>query len=184
MTPLDPNDNDGAPVDFTAIRNLYSTDSAAKGIFDYFGKCKKNKRETSVARLHGMLLREGGDLTSPQVSQILRKLAGLNCGDFKIGRRGKPTRIEWKVKLVSLGQYASGQTTVLQNLDPETSEDDDEPVTEEQLSDSDHMNVTYPLRLDLMVGLSLPKNFTQKEANRLADFIRTLPFGDERVEAP
>ena len=44
------------------------------------------------------------------------------------------------------------------------------------------MTVAYPLRVDLMTEFSLPKNLTQKEANRLADFIRTLPFGENHSD--
>ena len=33
-----------------------------------------------------------------------------------------------------------------------------------------------------MVGLSLPKNLTQKVGKSLADFIKTLLFGDERSD--
>ena len=37
---------------------------------------------------------------------------------------------------------------------------------------------SFQLRPDASIALELPSDLTQLEARRLAEFIRTLPFGD------
>jgi hypothetical protein len=44
------------------------------------------------------------------------------------------------------------------------------------------MDLTYPLRVDLIIQLQLPKDITVTEANRLSAFIRSIPF--KREEKP
>ena len=84
----------------------------------------------------------------------------------------------WSVGIVSLGQVASGKATAVQEIDTVSVEEESAP-SDNKAVEHDLMDVSYPLRKELMVRFSLPKNLTQKEANRLADFIKTLPFGDE-----
>jgi len=164
------------PVNIAELKRLYATNEAAHEILNYFAGRKNNKAETTVDRLHAVLVSEGHTLTRGELIDALRQMAALQCGEFKAGRKGHPTRMVWNVGIVSLGQVASGQATIVTEIDNGIVEEDE---GEKHLADCDSMTVTYPLRPELMVGLSLPKNLTQKEANRLADFIKTLPFGDE-----
>lgn len=39
-----------------------------------------------------------------------------------------------------------------------------------------YMEVTYPLRTDLNCSIKIPKNITKEEAQRLAEFVKTLYF--------
>lgn len=41
---------------------------------------------------------------------------------------------------------------------------------------SDYMDITYPLRTDLNCTITIPKNITKEEAERLGDFVKTLHF--------
>ncbi len=181
MTNLIENNGNGIHVDLVELKRLYATSETAKKILNYFAGRKNNKNETTVDRLHGVLVAEGHEVTRGQLIDALRQLAELGCGEFKTGRKGWPTRMVWSVGIVSLGQVASGQATAVQEIDDVSTDEEEVPVAAKAV-EHDQMNVSYPLRPELMVGLSLPKNLTQKEANRLADFIKTLPFGDERSE--
>lgn len=48
--------------------------------------------------------------------------------------------------------------------------------SEDLQSVSDYMDITYPLRTDLNCTITIPKNITKEEAERLGDFVKTLHF--------
>lgn len=48
--------------------------------------------------------------------------------------------------------------------------------SEELQSVSDYMDISYPLRTDLNCTLTIPKNITKEEADRLGEFVKTLYF--------
>jgi hypothetical protein len=172
----------GTHIDMGGIKRLCFMNGTVRRILNYFSGCKINKKETTVDRLHEVLVAERHHVTRVQLIEALRQLAALNCGEFKTGRKGHPTRMIWSVNIVSLGQVASGHATAVKDIDNSGSPQEDSPSQDES-SEHDLLNVSYPLRPELVVSFSLPKSITQKEANRLADFIRTLPFGDEPSQA-
>src|ERR1043166_2941458 len=103
-------------IDLNAIRQLYATNRAAKRAFDYFATKKRNKRSTTVDRLHAVLVSQGHKVSYTEVRNFLRELADLKCGEYKMGRRGWPSRLQWSVGLVSLGQAAAGQRSEVTGL--------------------------------------------------------------------
>lgn len=50
------------------------------------------------------------------------------------------------------------------------------PESQSQNSDDSFVTVDYPLRLDIMAKVTVPKNITKTESERLGDFIKTLYF--------
>ena len=89
----------------------------------------------------------------------LKAMDVTGCGRFRTGRRGLPSRFEWTPAAVSLarGVAEAGQTNA--------------PTAATNL-----ISHPYRLRRSLTVSVSLPEDLTEREANRLADFIRTLAF--------
>lgn len=165
-------------IDMQAIKRLYAEDSVAKAAFEYFAVRQRNGSLTKVNRLLGVLLNDGHKASYVQVRDFLRKLGELGCGVYVIGRRGQPSRLIWRVGMVSLGQAAAGQSAQVEQLTEEEVADASDEV-EEAPNDAlspDDMKLSYPLRRDRHVDLILPKDITSIEAQRLSDFIKTLQF--------
>lgn len=114
---------------------------------------------------------------------FLKQLGDAGCGQFVTGRRGQPTRIEWaECGAIPIAKAFINARTQPQpdpampdvntladchwNASPAAS-----PVTSAKL----HPH-TFLLRPELSVRVELPLNLTKEEANRFADFIRTIPF--------
>src|SRR2546428_416580 len=109
--------NNGGNTD--AIKKLYATNPAAKVAFDYFATRQRNKRATTVKRLHAVLVAQGHDVSYNETRDFLRELAKLKCGEYKMGRKGWDSRLEWSVGLASLGQVAAGQRAEVTKLTEE-----------------------------------------------------------------
>jgi len=109
---------------------------------------------------------------------VLKQLQELGVGQFITGRRGQPSRFEWFVAMISVGKAAKGDEEIA--IEPL---DDIEPLEEIELNDTEPMEGSirhrYKLRQDYEVIFDFPIDLSTKEAGRLADFIRTLPFDEE-----
>ncbi len=172
------------PGSLDKVRQMYAENSVAKAAFDYFATCKNNKRTTTVDRLLQVLQGRGNHVSYTEVKNLLRELARLGCGEYVIGRRGHPSRLEWTVGLVSLGQVASGRRSQVEEFVDEGSDQQDaDPDERAAVQLPADMKVSYPLRPDRNVEIILPKDLTGREAHRLAEFIKTLPFDDVGVAA-
>ena len=166
-------------VDLAPIRKIYATDPVAKASFDLFATRQRNQRTTTVERLRVLLVMEGQNVSDAEVRHFLQRLAYLGCGQFKVGRRGQPSRMEWKVRIISLGRAAADSRAELEALTEDEMNDGIgdpmEPTSDSIDAKSSEWKVRYPLRQDHNIELLLPKNLTSKEVQRLADFIKTLP---------
>ena len=165
------------------IRRLYAENITAKAAFDYFASCKNNKRSTTVDRLLQVIQARGTRASYGEVKEVLMELARLRCGKYVIGRRGHQSRIEWSVGLVSLGQAAAGNRLQIEKFVEEGVEQQEAEDTETAVEQMSDMKVSYPLRHDRNVELILPKNLSAREAHRLSEFIKTLPFDGDGAAA-
>jgi hypothetical protein len=75
---------------------------------------------------------------------------------------------------VLFAQPFKGQTFRLSNMGDET----EEKLTGCMLfhTETSDIRVIYPLRIDRHIEFLIPKDLTTREAQRLSDFIKTLPF--------
>ena len=109
---------------------------------------------------------------------FLKRLADLGCGKFRAGRRGHATRIVWNeygaIEMAKVFVAVSvGQTP--QESPVETSLP--LPTLSHGESDAHRLHRhTFLLRPEFTVAIDLPLDLTNEEANRLADFIRSIPF--------
>lgn len=106
-----------------AIRRLYRADSAAQALFDWTASRTRDATATSLDRLSNKL-----NLTRGDAVALARSLEKAGCGQFVVGRRGQPSRFEWKYSCISLGQAAAGEDVKL-----EAAEDPLPEIEEEQL---------------------------------------------------
>jgi hypothetical protein len=145
------------------LRALYNASSPAAKMLDNFANRRRDRKITEVDRLGEVF----PDLARADIIDVLKKLDECGFGRFVVGRRGAASRFEWSVPLRSVGRAASGQGTVETEFGKP---DEDDPAPHVIRHD-------YRLRPDFTAQVSLPEDLTAREAERLADFVRTLPFG-------
>lgn len=167
MPPLEEN-----KVDIKALKRLYANSAVAKAAMDYFASRQYNSGSTKVDRLERTLAQAEYEFPRRDVIGFLRQLEGLGCGTFVIGRRGQPSRFEWGVQMISVAKASKGEEQAIKRLDPVEvpREEDEEDVP------AGTLRHPYRLRPELTISLDLPSDLTMKEAARLAEFIKTLPF--------
>lgn len=163
----------GKVIDLKRLQILYSGSSVNKEAFDHFASRLNNSRETKVERLQDLLRFKGIEASRKEIIELFRGLEEANCGEFVTGRHGHSSRFAWSVSLVDVGQAAAGETA---SVDPLT-ESDRQAEDPEEVS-ANLLPHRFVLRPGIEVSLPLPRDLTKVEATRLADFVRTLPFGD------
>jgi len=167
---------DPAVVNIEDLRELYSDSTVAQVILNYFATRQRNKNETTVDRLQQALEAEGKNISRREAVDFFKRLERLGCGKFLAGRRGRKSRFQWKVPSVSVGQAARGTTATIEAIPDATQAPDTEPALAAVCLVLTH---TFQLRPDYQVRIELPPDITNKEAARLAEFIRALPFERE-----
>jgi len=113
-----------------------------------------------------------------EVVQLFKQIDEIGLGSFRTGRRGKESRIEWNGHIKNyLSELDAGKekplvTQAEEELPhPHREEPLAHPLTKER-----SIAHIYWLRSDYSVELTLPINFTAKEATRFAEFVRSLPL--------
>ena len=155
-------------VDLDGVRRLYGGDEAAQALLDHLAGRERDRRVTPVDRLLVNVAREGTVLSRGELIRVLRLLEELGCGRFVPGRRGHKSRFEWEASLVSVGQVAAGEAEEFEDAPEDTGINDE----------VDLIGHSFQLRRDLPVEIELPADLTASEADRLASFIKTIPFGE------
>jgi DNA-binding MarR family transcriptional regulator len=152
------------------VRNLMDRNDVSKAFLERLANRTRSSRFTTVE--HVIRFTRG---TRKDVVELFKSLEELGLGAFIPGRRGGQSRFEWHVRLTDVGQAAIGEVEEIeQATEHELEEEDEEDEEEEGM-----VSHEYTLRPGAKVEFSLPSNLTQKEADRLAMFIKTLPFTDE-----
>lgn len=93
------------------LRKLYKQTAPVPyaPIFDFFaGNRKRNRSNTTVDSLIKALIAVDVHTTRPAIIQFFRDLQAAGVGQFKIGRQGAMTRIEWAYPLKDVGLAAQG----------------------------------------------------------------------------
>ncbi len=163
--------------DLESLKKLYATNLSAKAVLDEFASRQRNQQKTTLEQLLTRLRNKGSAIAKKDVIDVLRKLEEYGYGSFRNGRRGHPTRFEWKYDLVSVGKAAAGGTQSVKEIqvgeDQDASSDEELPVRTIREGAILH---TFKLRPDWKVEIVLPADFSAREASRLSEFVKTLPF--------
>jgi hypothetical protein len=157
-------------VNVEGLRQLYTDNAVARAFLDHAAQRERDWSETSVDRTLTILKEQQAEATRADVVALFQRLEELGCGQFIIGRRGRPSRIGWSVSIASVGRAAVGEQQVVTELPPT------EVVAE--TIDGDTLSHSYHLRPGTQVAFELPADLTPHEAERLAAFIKTLPIGE------
>ena len=151
-----------------AIRDLYNSNSTARAFFDHAAKRSRNRSETTVERTIQNLSDNGTTISRADVVKFFQKLQDLDCGKFIPGRHNHRSRFAWELELTSVARAAAGEPEDVQvtiSSDPEEFDAEDWLLTHD-----------FHLREDFKAQINLPYDLTREEADRLAMFIKALPF--------
>lgn len=166
------------PALIAGLRDLYRDNDVARRLFDDLAGRQKDRSMTPASRAAYLANASHGEIVT-----LFRRLDSLGAGEFKIGRRGAKTRIEWLFSMRSLGEVAKGEANQPEEIDPTQLADGELDSPEEEnsevaIDDVEWIMHPFQLRPDLRISIKLPTNLTMKEAERLAGFIRQVPFDE------
>lgn len=165
-------------VDISILKNLYLANKTSNIAFEIFKSREKDSKITKLERLEDLIRAEGGNPSREEIVTLMKGLQEANCGRFIVGRRGAQSRFEWGgVSLKSVGMAATSASEEVTQMAEDADEQDADDETSEVYVD-DSITHAFVLRPDCLVKLKLPVDLTAREAKRLADFLRTLPFDD------
>ncbi len=102
--------------------------------------------------------------TRSEVVKLFRQLEELDLGEFMVGRRGRQSRFVW------------AETLDIARIAAQALADGCEPDGSAKAVPESMIPHRYVLRPGAELQFRLPADLTQREADRLGDFIKTLPF--------
>jgi hypothetical protein len=160
--------------DLSSLRQLYNENPVIKAVLDHAAARKNNSAEITVDRLGSLLGKHEEPIERQALIDAFKALDKIGLGRFVVGRRGASTRLEWRVPMIEAGRAARGEQLEVPLLDPE-----DELLSETKADPikSAYIRHNFNLRPDCLIVIELPSDFTEKEALRLAEYVKTLPFG-------
>ncbi|MCK9914775.1 hypothetical protein MXD81_37020, partial [Microbacteriaceae bacterium K1510] len=133
---------------------------------------------TTVDRLEVILRQHSAECSRADLIGVLKSMEEIGCGVFIIGRRGQPSRFQWHFKMTEVGKAAQGAQDSVSLVDFEE-EEEEEDENEDIVPPPGVIRHTFNLRPDYTLSFELPADFNQREASRLAEFVKTLPFEDD-----
>lgn len=99
-----------AGIDIAALQAAYREDASVRLIIDHFASRQRNQNVTPVESLEHLLDRAATPLGRHAIIEAFRRLDVLGIGSFITGRRGHPTRFEWREKSLSVRELAAPTT--------------------------------------------------------------------------
>jgi len=145
--------NIGQEIDERDLQKRYKTDPKFRTLMDFFADQPKDVGVISVDELAEKMGDAGIAVHRHEIIQMLRALEGGNRGWMWLGRRNSKTRFEFSASSKMMAEVARRSSKA--------------PIVH-----------TFRLRPELEVSFELPIDLTHKEVNRIAEFLKTLPFDD------
>jgi hypothetical protein len=145
------------------LRDIYTSGVSAKAILNNFASRTNNQRVTKVDQVQNRLRIE--NVQRWEIIALFRQLEELGYGKFIEGRKGHPSRFVWSSSPIDVGKAAQGDEAPIA------------PVTSTNVADgnlAEMRDYVFPLRSGTDATFQLPTDMTQKEAERLSAFLRTL----------
>ena len=142
------------------------SEEPARLLFEDLSNRQRNQQVTKLDQILNRLEDKG--ITRGIAIQFFRRLEDIGCGQYVEGRKGHPSRFVWEDDLITVGRVARGEAGQIESLNSEEEEAANEA---RQARDFEHI---FRLRGDFVVRLRLPSDLTDKEAQRLGGFLKTL----------
>ena len=164
-----------AVIDDKALRALIRATPELIALFESLARDGTKRRRTTVDELDQLI-----SLDRQRLIAVLRELGEVGLGEFKVGRKGHPSRLEWsedprQLAAIALELAASPSQPTGEIAGPPPS-DAAVPGDTTQLEPGEVLEHSYVLRRDLRVRLRLPVDLTLREAECLGDWLRGLSF--------
>lgn len=157
------------------LQKEYRSNEIARALFSNLIDRRRNALVTKAEDAAEMTGAKYADVVA-----LFRQLEKIGAGNFRSGRRGQKTRIEWVFDVRELAAAARGDAIQIQPVTHAAAEDG--PA----MSPLAHMNDDtvagamklhrYRIRSDLEIKIELPINLTTAEANRLGFMIQNAAF--------
>jgi len=161
-------------VDTQELQTLYSSSRKAATLFDYLSSRERNYRETRPETLMLRVSQQSGfTFERSEMIRFLRSIENAGCGKYIEGRRGHNSRFVWHVRMSDVGRVAKGEqieVSVVNGEETATMEPDGAAQEEAAITHR------FYLRPNFLVEMNLPKDVRTTEAERIADWVKTLPF--------
>lgn len=145
------------------LRELQQTLPAAKKLFAALAEQTDQTDWITVDELIDAL-----ELGRRNAVDLLRALAEADAGEFRLGRKGHPSRLVWSTDPRQLVARVLARDTKPSEPEPTI-----EPASEFRSASVDHV---FVLRPELRIHLSLPSDLSSREAAALGDWVRNLSF--------
>jgi hypothetical protein len=155
----------------SGLRDIY------KKYESFFNSAAARQRNPSTTTLDKLAKMFNGSYSDAR--ELAKALGDLGVGKYIWGRRGSPSRVEWLYRLDSIGRAALGEDEALIPVSANSEDEehlDEDGQDETQQASPGYLSHDYQLRLNEKIRLMLPADITKTEADRLAEFIRSLPF--------
>lgn len=156
------------PTTISTLKQIYRKNEWARPFFEWAANRQKDANVTTIERLVTLT-----GIGYRELITLARMLEDVGIVRFIPGRKGFKSRIEWNFSVKNIGAASMGKADELVEVGSDV---EDDSISENIRADTDTIQHTYSLRPDRTITITLPKDFTSKEAERFASFIQTLPF--------
>jgi hypothetical protein len=133
--------------------------------FEWLAGRERDSQYTKIARAA-----EKSGVAYREAVAIFRDLENAAIGKLIVGRKGHQSRFEWGYSLVAVGKAALGEIVSDFDIDFDNIDSNDDDA------DIDFITHRYILRKDKEIVFNLPFDLSPNEAERIANFIKTLPM--------
>lgn len=163
-------------IDFLKVKEVFLSEKY-KTFFELVKMAKKHSNKTDLNTLAITAKKQNID---PPSQEFIRECFKL-LENFKFGnltRYDYRYQFDWQkgYSMISFKNILCDEPIkiikIKDNISDENYQEESDPV-----KNSDPIIHEFMLRPDFKIGLSLPKDFTLFEADRLNSYIKTLPFG-------
>jgi hypothetical protein len=158
------------------IKTMYTQNETFRKLFDFFGTYSRNMNTSSVQNVSWQT-----KLDEEMIKKAFHDFESIGLGRYVPGRAENPNRFEWWRPMTLVAAVAKGTSDEPLEVDVPA------PVTGNggaaALEGNEMIRHSYNLRTDLVVTLMLPRDLTQGEANRFANFVKTLSFDGQAEPA-
>ncbi|HVA49689.1 MAG TPA: hypothetical protein VNH11_25205 [Pirellulales bacterium] len=158
--------------DRQAMRELYRDDSAARHVLDELAARHKNpnRGETSVDSLGA------SGIDRRTAINVLRAFADNGCGEFRVGRRGQPSRLIWLHPAIDVAREAAGgaASPTQNNSHPQLPAIIPHRTSAEASEVVRMIEQRVRVRPGVEAVIRIPEDLTQAEAEKLAGIVTNL----------
>jgi len=151
---------DGGDVE--RLRAFYRNNVDFQAVLDFISGHEKTRGWYEVSELTEQMKAKVVGITRSEIIKALKMLETLRCGWFKTGRRGWPTRFDFRVSPTQLHGLATGKISL--------------PAA--AVAPVRMLEHKFRLRPDLEISFELPSDLSKRDVLRIAEFLKTLPFDD------